>query len=272
MSEHCEIDKEKFGAFLARLRKEKGLTQKELAERLFVSDKAVSKWERSLSLPDVALLLPLADCLGVSVTELLRGERTTQPQLPVEEVEALVGSALRMGGEEQAERRTDRRRWRLACVLCVLAGAAETLALRALGFSWAELGPAVLLVEAEPGFRPVAVLLGKGAPARLLQREPHQHLQRRGVPPEPAGGAHQQQQLAPYPAGHAGVAAGGHGALPPALGGAGRPVAGAALRRQAGPGAGILPGPLCPRHARRQAARMIKKLRLLCRRSFFPVK
>lgn len=147
MSEHCEIDKEKFGAFLARLRKEKGLTQKELAERLFVSDKAVSKWERSLSLPDVALLLPLADCLGVSVTELLRGERTTQPQLPVEEVEALVGSALRMGGEEQAERRTDRRRWRLACVLCVLAGAAETLALRALGFSWAELGPAVLLVE-----------------------------------------------------------------------------------------------------------------------------
>ena len=115
MSEHCEIDKEKFGAFLARLRKEKGLTQKELAERLFVSDKAVSKWERSLSLPDVALLLPLADCLGVSVTELLRGERTTQPQLPVEEVEALVGSALRMGGEEQAERRTDRRRWPACC-------------------------------------------------------------------------------------------------------------------------------------------------------------
>ena len=84
MSEHCEIDKEKFGAFLARLRKEKGLTQKELAERLFVSDKAVSKWERSLSLPDVALLLPLADCLWVNVTELLRGELTTQPQLPVE--------------------------------------------------------------------------------------------------------------------------------------------------------------------------------------------
>ena len=120
MSEHCEIDKEKFGAFLARLRKEKGLTQKELAERLFVSDKAVSKWERSLSLPDVALLLPLADCLGVSVTELLRGARTTQPQLPVEGVAALVGSALRMGGKELAERRTDRRRWRVACVLCGL--------------------------------------------------------------------------------------------------------------------------------------------------------
>ena len=67
------IDREKFGAFLAQLRKERGLTQKELAERLFVSDKAVSKWERCQSLPDVALLLPLAEILGVSVTELLRG-------------------------------------------------------------------------------------------------------------------------------------------------------------------------------------------------------
>ncbi len=44
-----EIDKEKFGLFLAQLRKEKGWTQKELAERLFLSDKAVSKWERGVS-------------------------------------------------------------------------------------------------------------------------------------------------------------------------------------------------------------------------------
>ena len=45
-----ELDKEKFGTFLVQLRKEKGLTQKELAEKLYVSDKAVSKWERGLSL------------------------------------------------------------------------------------------------------------------------------------------------------------------------------------------------------------------------------
>ena len=43
------IDKEKFGAFVAQLRKEKGLTQKELAEKLFLSDKAISKWERGFS-------------------------------------------------------------------------------------------------------------------------------------------------------------------------------------------------------------------------------
>ena len=141
------IDREKFGAFLAQLRKEQGLTQKELAERLFVSDKAVSKWERSQSLPDVALLLPLAEELGVSVTELLRGERTAGKTLPAEEVEALVGSALRLTAEERAEQAASRRRWRLACVLCALAGAGETLLLRALGVPWGTLGMPVLLVE-----------------------------------------------------------------------------------------------------------------------------
>lgn len=70
-----EIDKQKFGAFVAELRKEKGYTQKELAKRLFISDKAISKWETGASIPDTALLIPLADLLGTSVTELLMGER-----------------------------------------------------------------------------------------------------------------------------------------------------------------------------------------------------
>ena len=69
------MDNEKMGAFIARLRKEKGITQRELAARLNITDKAVSKWERSLSLPDIALLVPLAQELGVSVGELLEGEK-----------------------------------------------------------------------------------------------------------------------------------------------------------------------------------------------------
>ena len=143
-----EIDKERFGAFLARLRKERGMTQRELAGRLHVSDKAVSKWERGLSLPDVALLIPLADCLGVSVTELLLGERTQREELPVAEVEALVSASLSLTGEERRSGAVRRKRWQLAFGLCTLAGLAQTAALLTVGgFGWAELKDSVLLVE-----------------------------------------------------------------------------------------------------------------------------
>ena len=70
-----QIDLERFGIFVSRLRGEKGMTQKALAEKLFVSDKAVSKWENGKSLPDISLLEPLAQMLGVTVPELLHGKR-----------------------------------------------------------------------------------------------------------------------------------------------------------------------------------------------------
>ena len=66
-----ELNRQQFGAFVARLRKEKGYTQKELAQQLHLSDKAVSKWETGVSIPDTALLVPLSELLGVTVTELL---------------------------------------------------------------------------------------------------------------------------------------------------------------------------------------------------------
>ena len=62
------------GAAIRALRENRGYTQKELAEKLSVSDKAVSKWETGRGLPDITLLEPLAKTLGVSVTELLSGE------------------------------------------------------------------------------------------------------------------------------------------------------------------------------------------------------
>lgn len=64
-----------FSDFLYELRKEKNLTQSELAEKLGITNKAVSKWETGDAMPDTAQLLPLAGILGVSVDELLRGER-----------------------------------------------------------------------------------------------------------------------------------------------------------------------------------------------------
>ena len=68
------MDQEKTGKFIARRRKEKGFTQAALGERLGVTDRAVSKWERGLCLPDAALMLPLCQLLGITVNELLTGE------------------------------------------------------------------------------------------------------------------------------------------------------------------------------------------------------
>ena len=90
-----QINNEKFGQFLAEIRKEKQMTQKELAEKLFVSDKTVSKWERGNSMPNVTLLIPIADVLGITVTELLKGEKLREEKtLNSDEVENLVVNSL----------------------------------------------------------------------------------------------------------------------------------------------------------------------------------
>lgn len=69
------VDKNTTGRFIAELRKQKGFTQKELAENLMVTDKAISRWETGKGLPDTSLLKPLGDVLDVSVTELLSGKK-----------------------------------------------------------------------------------------------------------------------------------------------------------------------------------------------------
>ncbi len=63
------------GQFIAQMRKEKNITQKELARQLHITDKAVSKWEHGLSCPDITLLTSIADILGVTTSELLNGAR-----------------------------------------------------------------------------------------------------------------------------------------------------------------------------------------------------
>ena len=71
------MDNIKFGKFIKELRAENNMTQKQLAEKLYITDKAVSKWERGLSLPDISLLENIAEIFGVSVSELVNGERDT---------------------------------------------------------------------------------------------------------------------------------------------------------------------------------------------------
>ena len=75
------MDAKKFGAFIATLRKENNMTQVELAQKLQVTDKAVSKWERGLGFPDINTIEPLADALGVSVLEIMRSERIAETEI-----------------------------------------------------------------------------------------------------------------------------------------------------------------------------------------------
>lgn len=114
-----ELNRQEFGRFLAQLRKEKGLTQKQVAQQLMISDKAVSKWETGVSIPDTALLVPLAELLEVTVTELLLHQRLEKPMAP-ETVEGVVQRAVAYGSAtSQRAWQTVRRSW--CFVLALLA-------------------------------------------------------------------------------------------------------------------------------------------------------
>lgn len=74
------MDQIKIGKFIAGERKRKGYTQKQLSERLGISDKTISKWERGNGFPEVSLLLPLCNELEITVNELLSGERVSKEE------------------------------------------------------------------------------------------------------------------------------------------------------------------------------------------------
>lgn len=87
-----------FGEMISSLRKERNMTQNDLAEKMNVTDKAVSKWERNLSCPDVNSIPKLAEILGVSVEELINAQ-TKQDNGQIDDIIniALIGVGLAMG-------------------------------------------------------------------------------------------------------------------------------------------------------------------------------
>ena len=84
------MELKKIGAFIAKCRKEKNMTQKELAELIGVSDKSISKWERGINLPDSSLIIPLCNCLEIEVQELLLGEYCNKNNLLHESNELII--------------------------------------------------------------------------------------------------------------------------------------------------------------------------------------
>ena len=117
-----ELDKEKFGEFVSKLRKEQGMTQKELAEKLFVSDKAVSKWERGQSLPDITMLNPLAEALGVTAAELLNCGKIEGEKVDASQVDEIVEKAIELNKVPDIAKR---KRFKIY-IICLLVGAAAT--------------------------------------------------------------------------------------------------------------------------------------------------
>ena len=117
------MDQAKCGELIAALRKEKGLTQRELGQRLGVSDRAVSNWERGVRFPDIGLLEELSGVLEISVLELLRGERTEQ-EMGSAEMEQTVKEAL------QVQKKELNRNWVKITIICVLCAVMLCLGLR----------------------------------------------------------------------------------------------------------------------------------------------
>lgn len=101
------MDAEKFGTFIQLRRKELGLTQAELAEKLYVTPKAISRWERGIGFPDIKLLQSVADALDVTIVELMHGERM-EKALSREEASSLVTETV--GQMEQQRRMTWKRK------------------------------------------------------------------------------------------------------------------------------------------------------------------
>lgn len=93
------MEQKKIGLFLKELRKEKGLTQGQLAEQLNVSDRTISRWETGTTLPDLSVLVELADFYDVDIREIIDGERKSEKM--DEEMKATLVKAAQYAGEEK---------------------------------------------------------------------------------------------------------------------------------------------------------------------------
>ncbi|MBQ2873367.1 MAG: helix-turn-helix transcriptional regulator [Bacilli bacterium] len=94
------MNQEKIGKFISSVRKEKKITQKQLAEKLGITDRAISKWENGKSMPDLALLKPLSECLDITINELLSGEYISKKE-KVENLEENIVNAINYSKKKQ---------------------------------------------------------------------------------------------------------------------------------------------------------------------------
>lgn len=105
------MDQAKIGKFIAECRKKQGLTQMQLAEKMNVTDRAVSKWETGKAMPDSSIMLALCDALKINVTDLLNGERITMENFNKETQNKLIEMIKQ---KEESDRRLLGLEWVIA--------------------------------------------------------------------------------------------------------------------------------------------------------------
>ena len=128
------MDATRFGLFVAEMRKENHMTQAELATKIKVTDKAVSRWERGLGFPDINSLEPLAEALGVSVLELMKSEKIVETNIQCGDADTVLTDTIKaVEHQKQVERQQEKR------MILITIGAVAILSIFALlidNISW----------------------------------------------------------------------------------------------------------------------------------------
>lgn len=118
------MDQIKIGQFVSQMRKEKGLTQRQLADELLISDRTVSKWETGKGMLDVSLMMPLCEILGINVNELLSGEKLSDEEYRQKAEENIVNIL--------GEKKTNIKRLLTSVTVFIVSGIAAGLNLAAI--------------------------------------------------------------------------------------------------------------------------------------------
>ncbi len=150
------MDQEKIGKFIAACRKEKGLTQAVLAEKLGITNRAVSKWETGRCMPELSVMPELCELLGISVSELFKGERIAAEKIEESSNELLL--ELRKLEETSNKKLLSFERFLIflfipVCVLLIISGALIMSAMLPLGIIFMASGFATIIICAVLGLK-----------------------------------------------------------------------------------------------------------------------
>lgn len=112
------MNQERIGKFISEIRKEKNMTQEQLAEKMGVTDKSISRWENGKTMPDLSMITILAEELNVEVSELLNGRKMTKEEL--EKLRDTINNVIEYSNEEKKNKSTKLNSYFRTGLLCIL--------------------------------------------------------------------------------------------------------------------------------------------------------